>query len=156
MICAVSYGECCIRGMLQIPSHLTLQRLTDMMKGIAAELIETHREELLRFLNRRLNCRETALDIVQDCFMRLVGYMETNTLQNPRAFLFRIAANQATDYLRRQCRVDERATDALELSNLTDPAPGTGRNRERHGAYGQVETGSGRIAAEPPGGFYFA
>ncbi|MGR9043762.1 MAG: RNA polymerase sigma factor [Gammaproteobacteria bacterium] len=65
-----------------------------MIKGMAAEWIETHREELLRFLRQRLNCRETALDVVQDCFMRLAGNMESNTLANPRVFLFRIAANR--------------------------------------------------------------
>lgn len=92
------------------------------MKGLAAELIETHREELLRFLFRRVNCREAAMDIVQDCFMRLVGYMENNTLQNPRAFLFRIAANQATDYLRYRSRVDERLTDLSEVPDVSDPA----------------------------------
>lgn len=94
-----------------------------MMKGIAAELIETHREELLRFLYRRVNCRETALDIVQDCFMRLAGYMESNKLDNPRAFLFRIAANQATDHLRRQSRVVGRAIDVAEIADLSDPTP---------------------------------
>lgn len=94
-----------------------------MMKGIAAELIETHREELLRFLYRRVNCRETAMDIVQDCFMRLAGYMESNKLDNPRAFLFRIAANQATDHLRRQSKIAARETDVATMNDLSDPAP---------------------------------
>ena len=61
-----------------------------MNKVIAAQLLETHRAELLRFINRRISCQETALDILQDCFLRLTAYMEENTLQNPRAFLFSI------------------------------------------------------------------
>lgn len=56
--------------------------------------------------------------------MRLARYLESNTLQNPRAFLFRIAANQATDYLRQQSRTIKQAKDASELSDLSDPAPG--------------------------------
>jgi RNA polymerase sigma-70 factor (ECF subfamily) len=94
-----------------------------MNKVIAAQLLETHRDELLRFINRRISCQETALDILQDCFLRLTAYMEENTLQNPRAFLFSMAANQATDHLRQQLRFAERESDIDEIPDLVDPAP---------------------------------
>ncbi len=94
-----------------------------MNKAIAAQLVENHREELLRFITRRVSCHETAFDILQDCFIRLASYMEEKTVQNPRAFLFRIAANQATDHLRHRARFAERETDITELPDLVDPAP---------------------------------
>ncbi len=96
-----------------------------MNKAIAAQLVENHREELLRFITRRVSCHETAFDILQDCFLRLSSYMEEKTVQNPRAFLFRMAANQATDHLRHQARFAGRETDITELPDLVDPAPST-------------------------------
>ena len=95
-----------------------------MNKIIAANLLQTHQEELLRFIVRRVNCRETARDILQDCFIRFADYLEQKTVQNPRAFLFRMAANQSTDYLRQhQTRLIERDSDLSELVDLADPAP---------------------------------
>lgn len=52
-----------------------------------------------------------------------LSYMEQKTVQNPRAFLFRMAANQATDYLRHQTRFTERKADLSEFQDLVDPAP---------------------------------
>ena len=95
-----------------------------MSKASAAELIEIHREELLRFLFSKTQCRETARDIVQDCFTRLVAYMEENVVHNPRAFLFQVASNQATDYLRRCSRIQNRESEISALPELQDPAPG--------------------------------
>jgi RNA polymerase sigma-70 factor (ECF subfamily) len=63
-------------------------------------LMQQHRSELLRFLAQRVSCPETAQDIFQETFIRYNGYREKNSIENPRAFLFRIAANLATDYLR--------------------------------------------------------
>ena len=89
-----------------------------MSKTLAAELIETHREELRRFLHRRTGCPETALDIIQDCFIKLSHYLESNTLHNPRAFIYRVAANLATDYLRQNQPTV--AMDAAEVQILAD------------------------------------
>jgi RNA polymerase sigma-70 factor (ECF subfamily) len=46
----------------------------------------------------RVSCPEAAQDICQETFIRYTGYQEKNTFDNPRAFIFRIAANLATDY----------------------------------------------------------
>jgi len=68
----------------------------------AESLIEQHRKELASFLFSRVSCQETANDLLQDMFLRLLNVKSTEPIQNPRAFLYRIAANLATDYLRRQ------------------------------------------------------
>ncbi|MDO9107342.1 MAG: sigma-70 family RNA polymerase sigma factor [Methylovulum sp.] len=67
----------------------------------AESLIEQHRQELVIFLFRRVSCRETANDLLQDLFLRLVSVKSSEPIHNHRAFLYRIAANVATDYLRR-------------------------------------------------------
>lgn len=94
-----------------------------MNKAIAAQLVETHRDELLRFITRRVSCQETAFDILQNCFFRLAAYMEEKTVQNPRAFLFRVAANLATDHLRSQESRRESAFDEDAFGEFADESP---------------------------------
>lgn len=69
-----------------------------------AALMQKHRCELLRFLSRRISCSETAQDIFQETFIRYAGYSGKDAVDNPRAFIFRIAANLATDHLRSRSR----------------------------------------------------
>lgn len=69
-----------------------------------ADLMQKHRHELLRFLSRRISCAEAAQDIFQETFIRYAGYSDKSTVENPRAFIFRIAANLAVDHLRSRSR----------------------------------------------------
>ncbi|MGZ8955773.1 MAG: RNA polymerase sigma factor [Methylovulum sp.] len=50
---------------------------------------------------RRCGCVETAADIVQEAYQRLLSGNLWQQAENPRALLHRIAANLATDYERR-------------------------------------------------------
>ncbi|WP_305908062.1 sigma-70 family RNA polymerase sigma factor [Methylomarinum sp. Ch1-1] len=67
----------------------------------AEALIEKYRKELHSFLLRRVACAETANDLLQDVFLRLVNLKSSEPILNPRAFVYRIAANLATDHLRK-------------------------------------------------------
>jgi RNA polymerase sigma factor (sigma-70 family) len=62
---------------------------------------EEHHHDLLRFFTRKLGCRELAADCTQDTYVHLVRMGPTIQVQNPRAFLFRVAANLSIDYLRK-------------------------------------------------------
>lgn len=64
------------------------------------DLMQAYRGDLLRFLALRVRCSETALDIFQDTFIRYANYKSKQSIENPRAFIFKIAANLATDHLR--------------------------------------------------------
>ena len=84
-------------------------------------LYQRHRNELLAFLTRRVRCRETARDLLQDAFVRLM-HSERGDVGNLRAFLYRIANNLSIDHARRnQVRGvnDEQALEQL----LTDTGP---------------------------------
>ena len=81
-----------------------------------ADLMHKHRHELLRFLSQRIRCSDTAEDIFQETFIRYVGYGGKEQVENPRAFIFRIAANLATDYQRSHSRYAYTGGD-LETSN---------------------------------------
>ena len=64
-------------------------------------ILATHQEELLRFISRKVNCPDAAQDIFQDTYLRYANYPEKDYIDNHRAFIFRIAANLAADYERR-------------------------------------------------------
>jgi len=84
-------------------------------------LYQRHRHELMAFLTRRTRCRETASDLVQDAFVRLM-HSERGEVGNLRAFLYRIANNLSIDHARRnQVRgiQDEQALEQL----LTETTP---------------------------------
>ncbi|MBK5003078.1 RNA polymerase sigma factor [Pseudomonas sp. S31] len=84
-------------------------------------LYQRHRDELLTFLTRKVRCRETARDLLQDAFVRLM-HSEHGKVGNLRAFLYRIATNLSIDHARRsQVRGvnDEQALEQLQ----TDTTP---------------------------------
>ncbi|MGZ4979749.1 MAG: RNA polymerase sigma factor [Methylobacter sp.] len=89
----------------------------------AAELIQEHREELQGYLIRQTRCPETASDILQDAFLRLIHAAPKSNLKNPRAFLYKIVGNLAIDHLRSSNRRLARHADESELVNQADRAP---------------------------------
>lgn len=62
---------------------------------------EQHHNDLLRFFTHKLGCRDLAADCTQETYVHLVRMRSTIDVQNPRAFLFRVAANLAVDNLRK-------------------------------------------------------
>ncbi|MCE1240102.1 MAG: RNA polymerase sigma factor [Azonexaceae bacterium] len=60
-------------------------------------LYEAHAGELEAFARRRVG-REDSRDVVHDAYLRLIDYAEKTTLENPRAYLYRITANVANDH----------------------------------------------------------
>lgn len=63
-------------------------------------LLTRHYQELLRHLTRRLGSASAAADVAQDTWLRLRRAEAVPELQNPQAYLFRIADNLARDRLR--------------------------------------------------------
>jgi RNA polymerase sigma-70 factor (ECF subfamily) len=58
--------------------------------------------ELIGFVRARVRCSTTAADIVQDTYLRAVASSQSHALDNPQAFLYRVASNLAVDHLRQQ------------------------------------------------------
>lgn len=65
------------------------------------EWFQRHADELLNFLRRRVD-EPDAADLVQDVYVRVLEYGDIAAIREPRAFLFRTAANLAIDHQRRQ------------------------------------------------------
>lgn len=69
------------------------------------ELFEVHGQGLNNFLLRRVRCAETAAELSQETFLRLLRMSGAHKIQDPQGFLFTVAANLARDHLRRQTRM---------------------------------------------------
>ncbi len=95
--------------------------MIDLSPAEAETLIEQHRHELFIFLVRRVACSETANDLLQDTFFRLINARSSQPIKNPRAFIYRIAANLATDHLRRH-RYDNVDLNGIEIATIADEA----------------------------------
>lgn len=59
-------------------------------------LYENHSRELGGFVRQRVGNGEAA-DIVQDIYLRAMQYADPGALENPRAYLYRVAANVSAD-----------------------------------------------------------
>jgi RNA polymerase sigma factor (sigma-70 family) len=86
-----------------------------------------HRDALLRFLQRRLDNAALAEDLTQETWLRAANAQGTAAIDNPRSFLFRIAANLARDHQRhvRQRIELETAAEVAEAIPDRQPSPET-------------------------------
>jgi RNA polymerase sigma-70 factor (ECF subfamily) len=67
------------------------------------ELYERHGEGLYRYLLFKLGSAEDAEDVLQECFCRFARYdLRWRLVRNVRAFVFRVARNEADRSLRRK------------------------------------------------------
>ncbi|MBP1661606.1 MAG: polymerase sigma factor, sigma-70 family [Candidatus Aminicenantes bacterium] len=68
-----------------------------------AKLYERHGERLYRYLVFRLGCAEDAEDVLQECFSRFARYdLRWRLVRDPKAFVFRVARNEANRFLRQK------------------------------------------------------
>lgn len=84
-------------------------------------LFRQYRDELMRRITTMVRSRDTAADLVQETYLRLVRLIDTQSVEQPRALLHRIATNVAIDHLRSNKNGTNRAEPldaALELPCL--------------------------------------
>lgn len=93
-----------------------------------------HHAALRRFLTRMLRCEETAADVAQAAYLRILRFAPRRAVDNSRAYLFQVAANAARDHLAREA-TRQRTLDgdtALERYSCAGPdAEATTLARER-------------------------
>ncbi len=85
-------------------------------------LFRRYRQDLVRFLSRRGTDPETAADLAQDAFVRLLR-IEGDGREIGRAYLFRTAANLAIDHDRRRRILPFAPLTDEGLAAIADPAP---------------------------------
>lgn len=84
---------------------------------------QQYAQELQRFLHRRLGCPDTAADLMQETFLRVAQLPSSTQPDNPRAYLFRIASNLATDAMRRQQVRSAYELGDVETGEIASHAP---------------------------------
>ena len=67
-----------------------------------------HHDALRRFLTRLLRNEDAAAEVAQDAYLRLIRFRPRRLVEDPKAYLFQVAANAARDRM-----VRERATHGL-------------------------------------------
>lgn len=82
---------------------------------------------LFRFLARRLKCAFTARDLTHEIFLKITDQNEIVKIHNRKAYLFRMAANLATDYM----RVEQRRAEILGEADDLVQEQVEGRHPER-------------------------
>ena len=67
-------------------------------------LFEEHNRSLVRFLRARLHSEAEAEELAQEAYVKLLRLDDSDAISYLRAFLFRIAANLATDRIKQRDR----------------------------------------------------
>ena len=97
--------------------------MSDQRLALETSLFQEYYQELLRFLSSKLGCREQAADVVQDTFLRVRGVKDLEAVDQPRAFLYKIALNLTVDLFRRQQIRSEETIKLVEMDRVPSGMP---------------------------------
>ncbi|MDC8757691.1 RNA polymerase sigma factor [Janthinobacterium fluminis] len=89
---------------------------------VLREFLAANYARLHRRLMRNLGCQDLASDCLHDAWLRLAGMSVPMSVQNPNAYVYRVACNVAMDQLRGKW--SSQYDDEAVIEHLTDPAPG--------------------------------
>lgn len=93
--------------------------------ALVSQLFEEHNSALIGFLLTRVNSEQEARDVAQEAYVRMLELDTPGAVSFLRAYLFKTAANLATDRARQrasQTRVHERWIDPFQTPKHT-PSP---------------------------------
>lgn len=81
------------------------------------EIILLYQPGIIRYLYRMTGDHDIALDLAQDTFIRAYrGILKTDTIDNFKAWIYKIATNNALQYLRRKKLVSFISLEALKTA----------------------------------------
>jgi RNA polymerase sigma-70 factor, ECF subfamily len=99
--------------------HELAARLARGDEAAFAELYDACADRLHGYLIARLGSRDRAADVVQETFLRAVGARRRFAkVDNPIAYLFQIARNEAIRFMSREQRREPPALSAAELFTI--------------------------------------
>ncbi len=95
-------------------------KLVPQVIGLASSLFERRGGDLLRYLRRRVKNDTDALDLAQESFLRFIRLAKPDQVNNPEAYLFRIAGNLLWEHqLRERSFVGQEASDECAMAEET-------------------------------------
>jgi RNA polymerase sigma factor (sigma-70 family) len=88
-------------------------------------LFRSHAKSIARSLSRKGMNEETAADITQDTFLRVITKPPADTAHNhnPKAYLYQVSRNLGINYQRREALIETIPLDDAEVANIADPMP---------------------------------
>lgn len=92
-------------------------------------VIRDNHPDLMRFLGRRVGNTSDAGDIAQEAYIRVLG-TGIESVDNPRSYLFRTAANLAVDHFRRLNRERRRSAELVQIGDARHEVEITRRQAE--------------------------
>lgn len=111
-------------------NDLTLEKAALLRQRAVERAVRKHGRLLVNWLAQKFNDRDIAQDIAQNAYIRVLRYAETNEIDNPRALIFKTAANLASNEIRSRRRSPILATaqgasheDLLEAVACDAPSP---------------------------------
>lgn len=108
--------------------------VTNLKASEVEELYKNCFASLVRFLGSRFVPSQEASELAQDAFLKLHS-ANAAEVTSPKSYLFRIAANLAIDYLRKQNRHNVSTHIPLDDIELVDPSPGLEQDFTNKQAY---------------------
>jgi RNA polymerase sigma-70 factor (ECF subfamily) len=86
--------------------------MSELSQALVVEFYQQQHKALVNFLQSKLGSTQEALDVAQQTYERLLNNDKTQGINNPRAFVYRVANNLAIDHLRqRKVRGDDEVGD---------------------------------------------
>lgn len=88
-------------------------------------LFRRHAKGIARSLARKGMAEETAADITQDTFLRVIAKPPASDAQNhnPAAYLYQVSRTLGINHRRREALIETVDLDDAEALNIADPAP---------------------------------
>jgi len=113
-------------------------------------MFERYYRELQNFLARKVNDRDTASDLVQESYVRVLALQQSGELiGDPRALLYRVARNLMVDRIRHDAVRDLGSLDVLSEDELPH-APGYLQPEAQYAALQYVRAMVQAIESLPP------
>ena len=92
------------------------------LRKVFSKIYDQYINKIYRFIFLKVNSQEIAQDLCSETFLRgWESFKNGNKIENPQAFLYKIARNLVTDYYREKAKT--RVVSA-EFVPITDPRPG--------------------------------
>lgn len=90
--------------------------------NLVAAAFNDYKSQLLGYINHRINNPDDAEDLVQDTFVRLLECGKMLRDDTVKSFIFTIAHNLITDYLRRFYKKQEICSYMMESADVMSPS----------------------------------
>ena len=101
-------------------NHRATDAAGELVTGLFVEL----RRELVRYLAFRVHDRGLVDDLEQEIYVRLLRLDQVHLIRNPRAYVFRVAANVVADHGRRHgCWTSDATTERVPEAEESGAGP---------------------------------